>query len=314
MVAQEVHAVGYPVDVLFDGYEHVAHHRRAAGAGNGEHVGKAGDAETEIGARAIGPFLFEREAAGTANIEVDDGAGHGIEAGSEHDAIEGAFLIAGAYALRRDLEQRRLTHIDQAHVLAIESFVITGVETGALGTKREIVGAQRFCGLRIAHDGTDLLAHELRRSVIRCLTYQHIVEGQQHLIQGAARPTGFIDATAFFIADLERGLFHRRIRHAEQRMARGFAMFSVTGFERSDGRLVQRPIAGRQTVGRRALEDGQLRGLLGDQRNRLDGRRAGADHCHALAAEIDALMGPVSGVIGVARETRRARNVDVLGH
>ncbi len=56
-------------------------------------------------------------------------------------------------------------------------------------------------------------------------------------------------------------------------------------------------IACRHAVVRCALEDGQVRGGFGDDRRGLDAGGAGADQSDALAAEIDAFMWPLPGVI-----------------
>ena len=50
-------------------------------------------------------------------------------------------------------------------------------------------------------------------------------------------------------------------------------------------------------------------GLLGDDRDRLDRRRAGADHADALAGEVDALVRPAAGVVRRALEAVDAREV-----
>src|SRR5262249_60592486 len=61
-------------------------------------------------------------------------------------------------------------------------------------------------------------------------------------------------------------------------------------------------VAGGHAVVGRRLEAEQVPGLARDDRNRLDRRRAGADHGHALAAEVHAFVWPVSRVIPAARE------------
>ena len=52
-----------------------------------------------------------------------------------------------------------------------------------------------------------------------------------------------------------------------------------------------------------------MRGLFGDDRDRLDGRRTGADNSDALSGEIHALMRPIAGVVGLALEAVQAREV-----
>ena len=58
---------------------------------------------------------------------------------------------------------------------------------------------------------------------------------------------------------------------------------------------VQRRVVGRNGVAWRALKDGEMVCLIGDQRNRLDPGRTGKDDADALAGEVDAVMGPASG-------------------
>jgi len=90
----------------------------------------------------------------------------------------------------------------------------------------------------------------------------------------------------------------------------GLAVGAPVGRDLGPGRGVVR----RQAEVGRALEDGDLGGLSGDLRDRLDRRGAGADHRDAAAGEVDALMRPAAGVVGLALEAGGARQVDILGH
>src|SRR5262249_45004102 len=65
---------------------------------------------------------------------------------------------------------------------------------------------------------------------------------------------------------------------------------------------VERRIVGRDAVVRRALEHVQVPRLPGDDRDRLNGRGAGADDADALASEVHALVRPAAGVIPGALE------------
>ena len=71
---------------------------------------------------------------------------------------------------------------------------------------------------------------------------------------------------------------------------------------------------GGHAVVRRALEDGDLRRLLGDLRDRLDGGRAGADHGHPLAREVHALVRPAARMVGGPLEVRLSGEVRLVGH
>ena len=71
----------------------------------------------------------------------------------------------------------------------------------------------------------------------------------------------------------------------------------------------QRFVAGRNAVIGGALEDVELPRLLGDDRDRLDAGRSGADHGYALTGEVDGFLGPVRGVVDLAGEGRQAPEV-----
>ena len=58
----------------------------------------------------------------------------------------------------------------------------------------------------------------------------------------------------------------------------------------------------RKRVGRRALEDGEVLGLLGDNRDQLHARRTGADDADPLTAEVDVVPRPAAGEQRGARE------------
>ena len=65
---------------------------------------------------------------------------------------------------------------------------------------------------------------------------------------------------------------------------------------------------------RRALEQGEVRGLLCQQRRALNARRARADDCNALALGIDRFMRPASGLHPAAFKRLNAVNFWSLGY
>ena len=69
---------------------------------------------------------------------------------------------------------------------------------------------------------------------------------------------------------------------------------------------------GRDRVVGRALEHGEVVGLLGDERDRLDRRGSGADHPDAPAGEVDATVRPAPGVVGLACEAVDAGDVGLV--
>ena len=76
----------------------------------------------------------------------------------------------------------------------------------------------------------------------------------------------------------------------------------------------QRGVPGGDAEVGRALEHRQLRGLGGDDGDRLDRGGARADHPHALAGEVDALVGPEARVMHLAREALETRDVGHAGN
>ena len=173
-----------------------------------------------------------------------------------------------------------------------------------------VLGRQQFGGALVLHDGADLVAHELRSGVVRLLVHQEVGVGVE-----------VADAAAFLPLRLV-GLVALVFRHVERRTGRlgmaadGERRVGRRGAARRVVRLVpllalglHRPIARRQAEVGGALEDGQVFGLAGDDRNHLHARRAGADHADAQAAEVDTLMRPQAGVVPLALEVFQALEV-----
>src|SRR5262249_41401174 len=106
---------------------------------------------------------------------------------------------------------------------------------------------------------------------------------------------------------------------ADTRLARLAPELGVALLHLSLELRVERGVARGHAEVRRALEDEQVRGISSDDRNRLDGRGAGADPPDPLAGEIDAVVRPATGVIGLAtervapREPRHLRGRETAG-
>src|SRR5262249_45240223 len=104
----------------------------------------------------------------------------------------------------------------------------------------------------------------------------------------------------------------RRLRHAEISLAQQFAIGLEAGPEAIDLLVGERPVLGGQAEVRRALEDGDLARILGNERRRLDAGRSRADHGDTLAAEVDGFVRPASGDVDLAREILHALDVRLL--
>jgi hypothetical protein len=115
------------------------------------------------------------------------------------------------------------------------------------------------------------------------------------------------------IRDRKRRAIVERNDKADARLARPLPELGVVRFHLLLVTRVERPVVGGDAEIRRALEDEEMSSLLRDQRDRLDRGGAGADDGDPLAAEVDALMWPVAGLVPFAlepiepREGRRLR-------
>jgi hypothetical protein len=124
------------------------------------------------------------------------------------------------------------------------------------------------------------------------LVDHQVVEGAVEA-QPAALPAGIERTLAFFGCGRKHRHLVARVVGPEtgrhQAVACAQAAYSAL-MRRLVGR-VQRRVAGRHRIVGGALEHGQRLGLLRDDRNRLDRRRAGADHADPLAGEVDPSCG-----------------------
>ena len=249
-----------------------------------------------------------------------DRAGHGVEAGREHDDVDIDAALVGGDAGGRDRLDRLLAQVHQRDVGPVVGRVVVGIEAGPLGAERMVVRAQRRRRLGILHDGADLLADQLADQRI-AVDVDALVgpELGQDVDEIAGGPRLLEALAALGIAQLpaHRGLL--RIRHARHRPARLLAIGGAVALEVGLAIGRRRTVMRGQREVRRALEHGQMRGLLGDQRDRLDARRSRADHGDALAGEIDAVMRPAAGEIDLALEIldavdlRRLRRGETAG-
>jgi len=164
-VAQVDEAIGDPFHVLLDRDDHVRQHGGAAGARDREQVGKAGDAEAEIGAGAGAPLVAQLLAAPAADVDLQQRARHGIEARGEDDAVECVFLAADDQPSRRQPLDPLLADVDQMHVRPIERFEVVRIETQTLAADH-VLGGEQLGDCGIADDLTYSLPHERGRFLV----------------------------------------------------------------------------------------------------------------------------------------------------
>ena len=146
-------------------------------------------------------------------------------------------------------------------------------------------------------DIADLAADKFGRQIVGPLVEEQIAKDADKR-QPAIGPARLELTLPRLFADCE-GRFHVEIEvEAGDRRLRPRPQPGIIGLHCRLVFRVQLLVVCRDRVIRRPLEDVEVGGLLGDQRDRLDRRRAGADHADALTGEVHALMRPMTGVVG----------------
>ena len=305
-VADEVH-------VLLDRHRHVRQHRRAARTGDEEQVGEAGRGQPEIGGRPCGPLVLQRQPVGAPDVDRRQRAGERVEAGGEDDRVQLEGFPDDVDPGLGDPQQRLRAQVDQPHVRGVECGVVVGVEAQPFGADGKPVRAQQFSGVRVVHGAADLGADELREFVVGGRIAQHVGVEVENLQQFAELPGAFVMLLAFGHTDRERRRLGALDRHTAGRGPCRLAVGRLVGHP-GEFLVRERTVVRRDGKARRALEDDQLLGLCGDERDRLDARRSGTDHRDPLAGEVHRIVGPVAGEVHLAREPLEAADVGLLGY
>ena len=259
--------------MLLNGSNHVGLDRRASGAGNDQKIRKTSRHKPEVGARPGGPFVLQRLAARNPNIDIEHGTGHGVITGGEDHCIKLIVVAGGSDAGGRHFGNRVFPDIDQRDVVAIEGFVIAGIETQTLGTDRMIIGHQPLSDFRI-HDGLpDLVPHECAGGFIGLLVGQEILVGVKEADVSAGVPLLLEALRAGFFGIFVRILLRRRMTTNTKRRAKGFlAMQPVLALVSLLLLLRQRAIDRRHAEIGGALKHMQMPGLLRNHRDQLNAR------------------------------------------
>ena len=177
-----------------------------------------------------------------------------------------------------------------------------------------MVRAQQGGHLRVRDDLADLAADELGCGEVGLLGQQGVGEAAE-VGEAADVPPSLVLGGAFLVADVHRPDGAPRVLGAE---AAGEGAVDrpdlvVTGLQLGELLGRHRPVVGGDGVVGCALEHVQVLGLLGDDRDRLDAGRPGADHPHHLAGEVHLVVGPLAGVVAVAGERVPPRDVRPVG-
>ncbi|MNZ75863.1 hypothetical protein D3C78_943510 [compost metagenome] len=301
--------------MLLDGYNDVTEHRGTAGAGDSEHVREASNHQAEVGAWTFYPLVTQGKTAFTTDIDAQQGTRHGIVASGEDDAVELMQSSGGLDAIGYDALDRGLLDADQADIIPVVGFVVVGIDTqpacGDMLTMRD----QQFSYGRVLDPLTNLVGDEVCGSLVGILVDHQIIERTLESEGSATIVEFLIHAPALCRAHIQCRLVVAAEGDAAHALFAGVAaVLAVVGLD--DARIfrVHRGVMRRQAVAGGTLEYGQMRGLLGQDRDHLDAGGTGADHGHALAGEVDFFMRPVGGVVDLALEVSNTLDIRVLRH
>ena len=266
-----VQAIADPIDMLFDRTDHVGEHRRAAGAGDHEQVGKPCDHQPEIGLRPLRPALLHRHAAPAPDVDTVNRTGHRIKAGGEHDGIDRIVTSGGPDAVRGNPLNRCRLDIDQADIAAVEGGVIIRVHTQPLGAIGIVLRRQQIGDGRVFNDAADFGGSKIGGDRIGRRVNPGIGKGSQD-IEPADLPPPFKLGDLLLRRHIHRHDFARVIEESTRRQLHRSAIFAP--FCRPVGHFVgpQRTIVGRNAVIGCPLKDCDMRSLGRDYRDRLDRR------------------------------------------
>ncbi len=202
-------------------------------------------------------------------------------------------------------------HADERHIGLVESLKVVAVCADSFGSNGMVIGNQQVGDRRVGDHRPDLLLVELA-----CLLVGHQVGhlvgeglGVEHTAQ---LPTLFERRPALLRGEVHGRLGGGDVRRSAAAAPRQPAALRVAGLDLGELLAGQRSVARRDAVVGRALEDVQVRGLLCDDRNRLNARGSGSDDRHPLAGEINVIIRPVRGVVDLATEGVQA--AEVRGH
>ena len=248
--------------------------------------------------RPVHPDVVDRLSAPAGDgMNRQDGAGHGVEPGGEHDHIDVDGALVGLDAGRRDRPDRLLPQIDQGDVGPVVGRVVVGLQAWALGAERMVARRERLGRLGILHDRRDPLAQQVGHGHValdlplvgpQLRQHDDEISGGQRLLETLA---------AFGVAELPAELGGARQGHAGERLAGLRAVVRPVLFQQGDAVRRLRAVVRREREVRGALEHREMGRLLGDHRDRLDARRSRADDGDALAGECDALARPAAGEV-----------------
>src|SRR5690606_16499942 len=138
--------------------------------------GKTMHHHAKEGLGSILPFILQAHAARAANIDVIEGAGHGIKAGRIDDDIERIRRVRRLKSAFGNALQRCLLKIDEEHIVAVIGLEIIALERHALYAKAMILRDQLLGGHRILDAAANALGDIFRKFRIRLFIHENLTE------------------------------------------------------------------------------------------------------------------------------------------
>ena len=184
-----------PGDVPFAAEGHRVQHSGGLGTVDHEQVRETRDRHTQVGVEPAVPLLGETHTAPTLGVELQHRAADGVEAGGEHQHVDGVLAVAGLHARRRERRDRVVAEVDERHVVAVVGLEIAVVEDQPLRPEK-VVGFELPRRLGVLHDRADLAPDEVAHFLVQLLVGQHpgvavdrevdATRGPQLLVAGVA--------------------------------------------------------------------------------------------------------------------------------
>ena len=187
--------------MLLDRLHHVGEYGRAAGACNHKQIRKSEDSQPKIPLGSLRPLFFKRETVTTADVDFEQGAGHGVKSSRHDQGIEVVFLVQCIDALLCNFLNGGLTHIHQRDIGSVVGLVVVGINGESL-TADGVGGHQSFGNHRVFDSLPDFLAYELGCCLIGLKAFSEVGIGtQKH--DTTALPESFVLDLPFGFIDFQ---------------------------------------------------------------------------------------------------------------
>jgi hypothetical protein len=243
LLAQIADAIGNPLDILLDASGHVAERGSIVGTDKCKQIRKASALNAKVCQRPIGPFVFQRESAFTADVNPGQGTSHSVETGRIDDHVEFVLRSGGLDPHWRDPLDWRLADVDQQDIVPIELLVVAALQGNPFGSERMVFGNQLFRYGWVLDAFSNLVANELREQLIGLLFGQDVVEIAEPFGKTWLLPQFLELCLAFLRSHLENRPRIEVVDKAGEGFARSLEDCRIVGFDLGLSFGIYRPVA-----------------------------------------------------------------------